>query len=407
MNDTLAGLRDTDDLLRIQLQFDADQPELAAWPWEYLFIPQDKDHEFGGQFLATQAQLVLSRRLEVNTKNLPCLLTGERVRVLLVCSAPLNAGVFFETVLEKARKLHEDEAIELIPLVDEPRLAEPLNRTPNVMWENFTNLVKNKEPHVIHFIGHGKLEHRQSKLAFVKSDGHADWKVGELFAEKAVESKSLKLVFLQACESALFDPHAPMADVARLCAAKNIPAVVAMQAKIENSVASEFACQFYDALAQGRPVDYAVLQGRRAIRDKLKMDSNAPAFGVPVLYLRSFDSLFAPTKSGSGITRTSTPGEKTIFYCPYCWEPAFATKQEFCVECAKPLRCPSCDQFFETKRANGVPLSICYKCGQPMKRETASGSPMDVSKFGPQRQTSLPAPTVPPGQLARPDPLVP
>jgi hypothetical protein len=367
INDTLGGLQEAEDLLRIQLQFSGEDSELASWPWEYLFVPPGKDHQFGGQFLATVAQLVLSRRLELNTRHLPRLLTDERVKVLLVCAAPIKSGVIYQTVLAKAEALSDSQAIELIPLVDIPALEAPLNADPKVRWESFVDLVKLHEPHVIHFIGHGKLDHRQGKLAFVDRSGGPDWRGGNEFATAITASKKLKLVFLQACESAMPDPHSPMSDVARLCAQANVPAVVAMQAKIENAVAGEFACSFYDSLAQGRPVDYAVAQGRRAILQKLKQ--RPTAFGVPVLYLRSFDGLMPPPKPpekerahGAG----AASGPTTQRYCPCCWTAAFAKDQVLCSECYAPLACGKCGRFFDTQRADKKALRRCIWCGEPI-----------------------------------------
>ena len=116
------------------------------------------------------------------------------------------------------------------------------------------------------------------------------------FASLACGSDALKLVFLQACESALADPHTPISAVAHDCADKGVPAVVAMQAKIENRAANEFACKFYETLAEEKPVDYAVKEGREALSELLKRREQSLAFGVPVLYLRSYGNLIGPNR---------------------------------------------------------------------------------------------------------------
>lgn len=67
----------------------------------------------------------------------------------------------------------------------------------------------------------------------------------------------------------------------------NLPAVVAMQFEITDSAAIDFAKGFYGAIANGRPVDAAVGQGRQAIF----MQNNDIEWSTPVLYLRAVDGV--------------------------------------------------------------------------------------------------------------------
>src|SRR5262249_38609588 len=128
------------------------------------------------------------------------------------------------------------------------------------------------------------------QLAFVGPDGKPDWRDEAEFASGVGNGNpNLRLVFLQACETALADPRAKISGVAMRLAYKQVPAVIAMQAKVKNQVANTFAGTFYDALWHQVPIDYAVREGREAIRimegpsvrDKL-------AFGIPVVYLSSY-----------------------------------------------------------------------------------------------------------------------
>jgi pyruvate/2-oxoglutarate dehydrogenase complex dihydrolipoamide acyltransferase (E2) component len=65
---------------------------------------------------------------------------------------------------------------------------------------------------------------------------------------------------------------------------RGIPAVVAMQYQITDEAAIEFSRAFYEALADGWPVDAAVTDARVAV----SMDSMLE-WGTPVLYMRSPD----------------------------------------------------------------------------------------------------------------------
>jgi hypothetical protein len=68
-----------------------------------------------------------------------------------------------------------------------------------------------------------------------------------------------------------------------------LPAVIAMQAEVQDETSCRFAEKFYQALAAGLPVDACVGEVRKA----LAAERN-PEWGTPVLYLRATDGrLFA------------------------------------------------------------------------------------------------------------------
>jgi CHAT domain-containing protein len=264
--------------------------------------------------------------------------------------------------LEKLKKIDE---IQLLPPLVEPPITETMDWPgPTASFDKFRQRVRDDQPHVIHFIGHGRLKSGHGELAFVGKDGKADWVAN--FARVAAESKELKLVFLQACESELSDPHTPMSGLASQCAHHNVPAVVAMQAKIRSDVAATFASAFYTALAINEPIDCAVLKGRQAIEEMVKKP--AAAFAVPVLYLRSYERLIGP-KDQPGAARSS--GSHEYCTCPRC---------EFAINMADPQTCPRCrlsfycdatDEFGRLcghKFAN--PLDkFCGQCGQRVNQK--------------------------------------
>src|SRR5207237_112967 len=67
--------------------------------------------------------------------------------------------------------------------------------------------------------------------------------------------------------------------------APGIPAVIAMQFEITDKAAILLAKEFYDALADGYPVDGALAEARKSIFTA----ENDIEWGTPVLYLRSVD----------------------------------------------------------------------------------------------------------------------
>jgi hypothetical protein len=367
------GLRDlpSEELLRIELRFEGDsEPSRSGWPWEYLYSPTKE------KFVALLGDLVLSRQLKVNVSKES--FETVKPKVLLVVAGPGDEGpVVCDAVITKVEELRDQGKIDLVePLVeriDRKDLPQPDPYEPIASRAKFEALVKSEQPHIIHFIGHGQRGGRNGQLALVGKDGKADWVNGERFAEIARQSKELKLAFLQACESALPDPdpHGPTSSVARELFRSGTPAVVAMQAKVENEIANTFACEFYRALGQRDPVDLAVAKGRAAIRNleseaikkKSKNEAkNLAAFGVPVLYLRRFEPLIASKSSGESQLLGKGPGEPEK--CPRCGAAIARGDQKACTRCGLRLWCdnPNCPR----GKLDDPQGRICGECSTPI-----------------------------------------
>jgi hypothetical protein len=147
-----------------------------------------------------------------------------------------------------------------------------------------------EEFHVLHFMGHGALDRRTGQgVLYFERGGAADPIPGESLATLLKDLKTLRLVFLNACETA----HAPAADgrdpfagVASALVMAGLPAVIAMQLPISDPAAIAFSRTVYLRLADGDPVDAAVTEGRLAIY------TAAPGtmeWAIPVLFTRVAD----------------------------------------------------------------------------------------------------------------------
>src|SRR5262249_42140739 len=139
--------------LRIELEFETQ--ELASWPWEYLRVPDAPRSEF----LAQTTKLVLNRTLPRKFKGDD--FSTPKPVLLLVVSRPSELGpVEGDAVLEKIKALEQTGQIELHALI-EPELKadayEDPNYQPTASWKSFLQLVQERRPHIIHFIGHGRL----------------------------------------------------------------------------------------------------------------------------------------------------------------------------------------------------------------------------------------------------------
>lgn len=246
-----------DRVLRLQLRFklDGKPPGLSrlhSLPWELLFQPDTRD------FLALSRRTPVVRYLEVarpaDPISLPTLL-----RILVVFAdlprlAPLELARERREI-EAAWKSRPGVEVILLPEARADALREALLGSPF---------------HVLHFMGHGALDRSTGEglLFFSGRDGNEEPISGEAFATLLKDFKTLRLVFLNACETAQaldgegFDPFD---GVATALVMAGIPAVVAMQFPISDPAAIAFSRAVHLRLAAGDPVDAAVTEGRQAI----------------------------------------------------------------------------------------------------------------------------------------------
>ena len=299
-------------LLRVELDIDeALMPEVAALPWEFMCLPQKAN--LGEIRLGTDPNIVFSRRRSQWHPAQPIQLeTGENLKVALVISAPQELPkVMYQQVQEALEKLAKDQTIpvELLPVVTSAN-AESIDA------------VLESQPHIFHFIGHGRLQNEASQevgqIAFTdpEFEDEAMWVDADYFSGLFAQHRP-GVVLLQACEGGMLSASQAFSGVASRVVQMNIPVVVAMQYEVSNISASRFARKFYERLAKGDPVDIAAQNGRRSIAlgptQFRKRD-----FATPVIFMRVQDGyLFkrpesAPTDLNSQViptTNTTAAGD--------------------------------------------------------------------------------------------------
>jgi CHAT domain/Effector-associated domain 1 len=214
---------------------------------------------------------------------------NEKLRIALVVSAPSNLGdVEYKRVKEALEKLALEQAtqVELLPVVNE---ANP---------EAVDDILA-LEPHIFHFIGHGRFENENQQqvgeIAFVDDIGEAMWVDAGYFSQLFNRHRP-GVMMLQACEGAMLSESQAFVGVASRVVQQNIPVVVAMQYEVSNATASRFACKFYKRLAQGAPVDIAVQEGRYAIALSATQYRKRD-FAAPVIFMRVQDGYLFNTES--------------------------------------------------------------------------------------------------------------
>ena len=291
-------------LLRVELDIDErGMPEVAALPWEFLCLPARAN--LGTIWMGTVPDLVFSRRRSQWIAAQPIQLDqDEKLRIALVVSAPPDLPpVAYESVQEALEKLASEQAnrVELLPIVNS---ANP----------EAIDTILSKEPHIFHFIGHGRLVNKGNQevgqIAFVDPDfDEAMWVDADYFSELFNQHRP-GVVMLQACEGGMLSASQAFVGVASSIVQQNIPVVVAMQYEVTNSTASRFARRFYQQLAVDDPVDIAAQYGRRAIAlgstQYRKRD-----FATPVIFMRVTDGYLFKRQGGEVESQANTASSES------------------------------------------------------------------------------------------------
>jgi hypothetical protein len=257
--------------LRIRLRL-TEVPELSSLPWEYLYNPALN------RFLGLDVETPLIRFLDLPERVEPLLITPP-LRILVMISSPIDYPRL--DVEREWARLHE-------ALADLERLGlVALDRLPEARLDLLQRHLRRGEYHILHFIGHGGFDTRvqDGVLMLEDEDGRGRPLSGQDLGTMIHGHRPMRMAVLNACEGARPSRTDPFAGVAQSLIQQGLAAVVAMQFEITDDAAIVFAREFYEALADGYPVDAALVEARKAIFAQ----DNGLEWGTPVLYLRAPD----------------------------------------------------------------------------------------------------------------------
>jgi hypothetical protein len=260
--------------LRLTLHIGA--PELMFLPWELIF---DEEH------LGLRSRFPVVRYLDLPNPPRP-LAVEPPMRVLVAVSQPKEARPLdVEAELESIHK-----ALGQFPGKIKVDVLEPARREELVA-------AMRRGYHVFHYIGHATFQDGKGYLIFEDADGRADLVSASLLGQMVADS-TLRLVVLNACETAEAGPGSAFGNLAYELVKAGLPAVVAMQLPVEDKTAVAFSREFYSALADGWPVDAAVQEGRRGIvAAQGEGGDQRIDWAVPTLYMRAPDGVILGVRS--------------------------------------------------------------------------------------------------------------
>lgn len=293
--------------LRLELDLDEYKlPAIAALPWEFLRAPQTSRQ--ASDNLASHPRVALSRRRPLWDAASPLALT-EPLRIQLIVSSPKDEKLGWvayeeiEIALQELARKHSDQIAPPLETLHAPTIAK------------IEHALEKHEPHIVHFIGHGRLQQVRGievgELALVDAGGWPDWTIDEKFAQ-IFQVYSPKVVVLQACEGGSLGQAGAFVGVASQIVQRNVPVVVGMQYPISNHAAVTFAEEFYHRLGELKPVDTAVQWGRRLLE---QTSSEIRDYAAPVLFMRVEDGrLFVPPKADEADEQTrESPSSRFAF----------------------------------------------------------------------------------------------
>ncbi len=254
----LAGQR-----LRIALSL-GDTPDLWAIPWEFLYEEPD--------FLSVSSVQVV-RSFEIPNRP-QALMVEPPLRILGLVSAPSDV----QPVDKEAERSKLEQALQR-PIAAGSVALDWLTE-PSLV--GLARMLRSDPHHVLHFVGHGGVEPTRGDagLLFEDENGRARVVSGDQLASILGDAGTLRLVVLNASEFARGSAVDPFFGVATSLIQRAVPAVVGMQFEMTDRAMLSFSGELYTALAEGQPIDIAVMEGRRTIF----ADGNDIEWATPALY---------------------------------------------------------------------------------------------------------------------------
>lgn len=258
--------------LRLRL---ADAPELASWPWEYLYHRK--------QFVVLSRETPIVRSLELPRPVKP-LAVAPPLRFVGLVSDPKDSRYAKLSVEREQANINAalrglvERGLFTVEWLQTATLAELQRR------------LRQRDPvHIFHFIGHGGWDREKDDGLLVFQDEYGDGHrvAANHLATILKDHKPLRLVTLNACEGGRLSPADPFAGVAGTLMSLGLPAVLAMQFEITDRAAIQLAQVFYESLADSLPIEGALAEARKTIF----ASGNDVEWGTPVLYLRATDGV--------------------------------------------------------------------------------------------------------------------
>jgi hypothetical protein len=278
--------------LRVRLRIDPE--ELSLLPWEYCFDPRTR------QFLALERQTPIVRYIAEGF-GAPTTLTMPRpVKLLVVLAAPKDQPELDMDREEAGIR----QALQNVPV--------ELSVLRHATIEKLHDTLLTVDPHIVHFSGHGVVSGGVGALALEKPGSGETDPLTARQLRGLLNHLDITLAVLNACETARHSTRDALMGVAQALIREEIPAVIAMQFLVSETVALMFTRRLYEFLFRGDPLEKIVTETRVGI--DINTEEDRISWGIPVLFMRAKDGyLWQPetVQKGSGLDSLVTADLRT------------------------------------------------------------------------------------------------
>ena len=267
---------DRTDYMKVPLHLHLDlsgTPELEKLPWEYMYNAERSE------FLALAPMSPLARYTDLQHRVLPARTTNP-LRALVVISAPSSYP----------RVDSDREWLSLLDSVDflgaEGKLVIERLQKPTLL--DLQRKLREREYHIVHFIGHGVVDKAtgEGQVVFEDEMGRSRLVGGQHLGSLMRDHISLRYMCLTGpTRTGVGTEYAALLDVARSLVRRGVAAVVAPQLRVTQPAWLAFCQTLYSGLANLQPVDLAIVDARRAMAEEI----DDLGWGAPVFFSRCVD----------------------------------------------------------------------------------------------------------------------
>ena len=282
----------------VRLRLRIDPPELSRLPWEYCYDP--KSRLFFAQDLNTPMVRYISSGYTPDV-----LASNGSLKILMVMAAPKNLPPL---------NMEKEEQVLRQALGDKLAKGQvELKILHNTTASKLQLTLAEMEPHVLHFVGHGEFRNGEGALILEDENQQAQRMTAGQLA-MTLRHRGVRLIVLNACQTATGDEGDAFMSVAPALVLADIPAVIAMQFNVPDTMAIRYTESLYNYLALYKPLDLAVTEMRISAANG-PSDYDHVLWGIPVLFMRAPDGVIwqrpntaasSPT-SGGGSTAAHQP----------------------------------------------------------------------------------------------------
>ena len=271
-------------VLRIVLQIDE---AFADNPWEYLYDPER------GSFLSLSQETSLVRLLPTNDDTRTQREIGS-LRILSMAAAPRQtAHLDIEAEQDMIRAA-------VGPSIKAGRVE--LRFVEGGTFDALRTALRDFEPHVFHFAGHGKwnTDLDDGAILFEDNAGFPEPRSG-VDLGVLLNQSGLRLAVFNSCDGAVPSKDNRFAGVTSSLVAQGVPAAIGMQFAFDDKAAITFSSSLLQELAAGAPLDQAVTDARIAVFSQ----KTGIEWGTPVLTTRiDLDEVLPRVHSGTTRARS-------------------------------------------------------------------------------------------------------